>query len=106
MWGQAEIVDETDVYENVNTRVPRQVAARVDLADFMMMFEHKLSHQQLLSSAEVQAVAAFLTLNIEEFSKLGHFELPLKVVLPRTTPVKLQWVLLAYGTCTRGICWV
>ena len=31
-WVQAEIVDETDVYENVNTRLPRQVAARVDVA--------------------------------------------------------------------------
>ena len=72
-------MDETDVYENVNTRVPRQVAARVDLATFMMMFEHKLSQQQLLSAAEVQAVAAFLSLNIEEFAKLAHFELALKV---------------------------
>ena len=76
---QAEIVDETDIYEDVNARVPRQVAARVDLATFMMMFEHKLSHQQVLSSAEVQAVAAFLSLNVEQFSLLAHFELPLKV---------------------------
>lgn len=72
-------MDETDIYEDVNARVPRQVAARVDLATFMMMFEHKLSHQQVLSAAEAQAVAAFLSLNIEEFAHLANFELPLKV---------------------------
>ncbi|KAK9793438.1 hypothetical protein WJX73_001824 [Symbiochloris irregularis] len=75
---QAEIVDETDVYENVNTRLPRQVAARVDVATFMMMFEHKLRHQQVLSESEIAAVAAFLSLNVPEFSHLAVFELPLK----------------------------
>ena len=47
-------MDETDIFEDVERRVPRQVAARADVATFMTMFEHKLRHQHALSSSEVQ----------------------------------------------------
>ena len=54
IWVQAEIVDETDIFEDVERRVPRQVAARADVANFMTLFEHKLRHQHSLSPSEVQ----------------------------------------------------
>ena len=47
-------MDETDIYEDVERRVPRQVAARADMATLMTMFEHKLRHQRFLSMSEVQ----------------------------------------------------
>lgn len=57
-WLQAEIVDETDIYEDVERRVPRQVAARADMATLMTMFEHKLRHQRFLSMSEVQVLSS------------------------------------------------
>lgn len=38
-----------------------------------------MSVSQVLSEAEMQAVFAFLTLNVEEFRPLAAFEIPLKV---------------------------
>lgn len=75
---QAEIVDETDIYEDVNRRVLRRGGARADVATFLTMFEHKL-HASALSPAEVAAVAAFLQLNVDEFAPLMRYDLPLKV---------------------------
>lgn len=75
---QAEIVDETDIYEDVNRRVLRRGGTRADVATFLTMFEHKL-HASALSPAEVAAVAAFLQLNVEEFAPLMRYDLPLKV---------------------------
>ena len=37
---------------------------------------------QVLSPAEMQAVFAFLSLNVEEFSQLAPYEMPLKVRIP------------------------
>lgn len=76
---QAEIVDETDIYEDVNRRVLRRGGTdRADVATYLTMFEHKL-HASALSLAEVAAVAAFLQLNVEEFAPLMRYDLPLKV---------------------------
>ncbi|BDA50022.1 Metal transporter CNNM4 [Coccomyxa sp. Obi] len=93
---QAEIVDETDIYEDVNRRVLRRGGTRADVATFLTMFEHKL-HASALSSAEVAAVAAFLQLNVEEFAPLMRYDLPLKGLIshaeiierhaPEATPV-------------------
>lgn len=49
-------MDETDIFEDVERRVPRQVAARADVANFMTLFEHKLRHQHALSPSEVQVL--------------------------------------------------
>lgn len=43
---QQEIVDETDIYEDVNTGL-RRGGPRVDVANFLAMFEHKLNHFQV-----------------------------------------------------------
>jgi len=77
---QAEIVDETDIYEDVNRRVLRRGGARADVATYLTMFEHKL-HATALSVPELAAVAAFLQLNVEEFGPLTCFDQPLKVPL-------------------------
>ena len=47
-------MDETDIYEDVERRVPRQVAARADMATLLTMFEHKLRQQRFLTMSEVQ----------------------------------------------------
>lgn len=45
---QQEIVDETDVFEDVNAGVRvRRGTQRVDVANFLAMFEHKLNHLQV-----------------------------------------------------------
>ena len=38
-----------------------------------------MAARQVLSPAEMQAVFAFLSLNVEEFSQLAPYEMPLKV---------------------------
>ena len=43
---QQEIVDETDIYEDVNTGL-RRGGQRVDVANLLAMFEHKLNHLQV-----------------------------------------------------------
>lgn len=43
---QQEIVDETDIFEDVNTGL-RRGGPRVDVANFLAMFEHKLNHFQV-----------------------------------------------------------
>lgn len=42
---QQEIVDETDIFEDVNAGVRRR-GQRVDVANMLAMFEHKLNHLQ------------------------------------------------------------
>lgn len=76
---QAEILDESDIYEDVNRRVIRRDRERADIASYLAMFEHKL-HATALSSSEMAAVAAFLVLNVEEFAPLlAPHDMPLKV---------------------------
>ena len=73
-----EIVDETDTFEtNEQTvRVARggrggRRASRPDVATFLSLFDHKLRDASALSSAEVQAVAAFLATSVKEFSRFA-----------------------------------
>lgn len=51
---QQEIVDETDIYEDVNTGL-RRGGPRVDVANFLAMFEHKLNHFQVWISSSSHA---------------------------------------------------
>ena len=76
---QAEILDESDIYEDVNRRLIRRDRERADIASYLAMFDHKL-HATALSNAEMAAVASFLVLNVEEFAPLlAPHDLPLKV---------------------------
>ena len=76
---QAEILDESDIYEDVNRRLIRRDRERADIASYLAMFDHKL-HSTALSNAEMAAVASFLVLNVEEFAPLlAPHDLPLKV---------------------------
>ena len=76
---QAEILDESDIYEDVNRRLLRRDRERADIASYLAMFEHKL-HATALSSSEVAAVSAYLVLDVEEFAPLlGPHDMPLKV---------------------------
>ncbi len=76
---QAEILDESDIYEDVNRRLIRRDRERADVASYLAMFDHKL-HATALSTAEMAAVASFLVLNVEEFAPLlAPHDLPLKV---------------------------
>ena len=75
---QAEIVDETDVYEDVERQVLRQRGQRADVAHYLAMFEHKLHQSVMLSSGEMQAAIAFLSQR-EEFSQLARFPLAFQV---------------------------
>jgi len=77
-----EIVDETDNYVDVN-RTETAVSAlggankrfgrRPDPTNFLTLFEHKIREHTKLSSAEVSAITAFLSLNVAEFKKLARF---------------------------------
>ncbi|CAL5222079.1 g4385 [Coccomyxa viridis] len=74
----AEILDESDIYEDVNRRLIRRDRERADIASYLAMFDHKL-HSTALSNAEMAAVASFLVLNVEEFAPLlAPHDLPLK----------------------------
>lgn len=90
---QAKILDESDIYEDVNRRLIRRDRERADIASYLAMFDHKL-HATALSSAEMAAVASFLVLNVEEFAPLlAPHDMPLKVchIVPvmRAVPSKL-----------------
>lgn len=57
---QQEIVDETDIFEDVNTGL-RRGGPRVDVANFLAMFEHKLNHLQAChASCSHKQYSAFL----------------------------------------------
>lgn len=67
-------MDESDVWEDVNARVPRSASRRahIDIDAFLQMFERKVGRGGGLEAAEVAAVVAFLTMNVEEFMALGR----------------------------------
>ena len=78
-------MDETDTYEtNEQTvRVARggrggRRASRPDVATFLSLFDHKLRDASALSSAEVQAVAAFLATSVKEFSRFAAGDVVLR----------------------------
>ena len=56
---QQEIVDETDIFEDVNTGL-RRGGPRVDVANFLAMFEHKLNHFQVQTFRPSTRTAASL----------------------------------------------
>jgi len=71
---QDEIVDETDLYVDMNkahdaldktNRTTRR--HRPDPAEWMHMFGHKLKEQSKLSTTEELAIVAYLTMNVPEF---------------------------------------
>lgn len=78
---QAEILDETDVYEDVNARVPRKCpnAKQESMNHLVTMYESRYrgdSHK--LGAPEVQAIAAFLATNVPEFRPLARSDAALK----------------------------
>ena len=79
---QAEIVDESDIYVDVERQVLRQRGQRADVAHYLAMFEHKLHQSIMLSSGEMQAVIAFLSQR-EEFAQLAQSPLAFQVGLCR-----------------------
>jgi metal transporter CNNM len=75
-----EIVDETDNYIDVNdaqSRVKsRGSARRPNPTNFMKLFEHKHfeGYERKLSPSEVNAVVAFLSVNVPEFKEIAKYE--------------------------------
>ena len=103
---QAEILDESDIYEDVNRRLLRRDRERADIASYLAMFDHKL-HATALSNAEMAAVASFLVLNVEEFAPLlAPHDMPLKVrcimSVGRAVPLALPEPDYTYLESTRG----
>lgn len=75
-----EIVDETDNYIDVNdtqSRVKsRGSARRPNPTNFMKLFEHKHleGYEKRLSPSEINAIVAFLSVNVPEFKKIAKYE--------------------------------
>ena len=75
-----EIVDETDNYIDVNdtqSRVKsRGNARRPNPTNFMKLFEHKHleGYEKRLSPSEINAIVAFLSVNVPEFKKIAKYE--------------------------------
>lgn len=76
-----EIVDESDIYEDVEARVPRRIARKNDIDAFLQMFERKESQDKGLAPEEVKAVCAFLALNVDEFGLLGRHEVQMRTLI-------------------------
>lgn len=76
-----EIVDESDIYEDVEARVPRRIARKNDIDAFLKMFERKETQDKGLAPEEVKAVCAFLALNVEEFALLGRHEVQMSTLI-------------------------
>lgn len=76
-----EIVDESDIYEDVEARVPRRIARKNDIDAFLKMFERKESQGRGLAPEEVKAVCAFLALNVEEFGFLGRHDVQMRTLI-------------------------
>ena len=75
-----EIIDETDNYIDVNdtqSRVKsRGNARRPNPTNFMKLFEHKHleGYEKRLSPSEINAIVAFLSVNVPEFKKIAKYE--------------------------------
>ena len=52
---------------------------RPDVSAFLALFEHKIRDQSRLSLPEVQAIAAYLSTSVPEFSVFSHADAVLKV---------------------------
>ena len=51
---------------------------RPDVSAFLALFEHKIRDQSRLSLPEVQAIAAYLSTSVPEFSVFSHADAVLK----------------------------
>ena len=75
-----EIVDETDNYIDVNDTTirvkSRGNARRPNPTNFMKLFEHKHleGYEKRLSPSEINAIVAFLSVNVPEFKKIAKYE--------------------------------
>lgn len=69
---KSEIVDESDLWEDVNARVPRSLTQRrTDMDTFLQMFERRArAGKPGLEMPEVSAIAAFMALKVEEVALL------------------------------------
>lgn len=76
---KAEILDESDQWEDVNMRVPRRIGRRDtrDLETFLASFEKNYQVGRL-GSPEVAAIAAFLSVNVPEFAEMGRSDASMK----------------------------
>ena len=66
---------------------------RPDVSAFLALFEHKIRDQSRLSLPEVQAIAAYLSTSVPEFSVFSHADAVLKA---RARPL-LRFVLQGWG---------
>ena len=80
-----EIVDESDIYEDVEARVPRRIARKNDIDAFLQMFERKATQDKGFAPEEVKAVSAFLALNVEEFALLGRYDVQMTTLIQTGT---------------------
>ncbi len=76
-----EIVDESDIYEDVEAQLPRRIARQNDIDAFLQMFERKEIQDRGLAAEEVKAVMAYLTANVEEFRLLGKNEVAMRTMI-------------------------
>ncbi len=76
-----EIVDESDIYEDVEAQLPRRIARQNDIDAFLQMFERKEVQDRGLAAEETKAVMAYLTANIEEFRLLGKNEVAMQTLI-------------------------
>jgi hypothetical protein len=76
---QAEIQDESDRLPAEEGNNSRRGAHRVELDKYLSMFEHKLAAARALSPQEIQAIAAFLSASVQEFSGLASSNVALMV---------------------------
>ena len=79
-------MDETDIFEDVNTGL-RRGGPRVDVANFLAMFEHKLNHFQVeLSPPSCQGCS----LHSETFHFLTIHSQPVLMLLQHTYNASLE----------------
>lgn len=76
-----EIVDESDIYEDVEAQLPRRIARQNDIDAFLQMFERKEVQDRGLAAEEAKAVMAYLTANVEEFRLLGKNEVAMRTLI-------------------------
>ena len=76
-----EIVDESDIYEDVEAQLPRRIARQNDIDAFLQMFERKEVQDRGLAAEEVKAVMAYLTANVEDFALLGKNEVAMRSLI-------------------------
>lgn len=80
---QGEIMDETDVWKDVNRpeNKARMGREQADLDAFLAMLDDRLKGREQLTPQEAQAVMAFLVANVEEFTKISKSEVALRGLL-------------------------